>query len=90
MTETTLDPETLSAFGFDADSVGALVRYVQAGEVRRSHGPCVQPIRLSGSRTLVHAGTGEVLHEFTSQQLPGGVLTVPCGNRRASACVARH
>ncbi len=86
MTETALDPETLAAFGFGPDAVGQLIRYVQATEVRRSHGPCVQPIRLTGSRTLVHAVTGEVLHEFTSDDLPGGAITVPCGNRRESAC----
>lgn len=51
-------------------------------------GSCARPIRLRGSSVTVDTSTGEVLGTFTSTDLPGEELLVPCGNRRETACPA--
>lgn len=71
---------------FTFPDIGQLARVALAGDVARHAGPCVAPVHLSGSRLVVEAATGRVLRRFTSADLPGGVLTVRCGNRRASHC----
>ena len=53
-----------------------------------SAGRCSCPIKLVGSSTTVKLSTGEVVSTFTSAQLPGGRLTIACGNRRATVCPA--
>lgn len=51
-------------------------------------GGCVSPIKLVGHTTTRDAVTGEVVHVFSSADLPGGKLMIACGNRRASRCEA--
>ena len=49
-------------------------------------GGCEHPVYLRG-RTIVRArATGAVLAVFDAASQPGGVLMLPCGNRRASRC----
>ncbi|MEW9533894.1 replication initiator [Microbispora sp. NPDC049125] len=51
-------------------------------------GGCAHPIHLASESAIVDAGTGEVLHTYTTADEPGGRLLVACGNRRASVCPA--
>ena len=53
-----------------------------------SAGVCSCPIKLVGSSTTVDKYTGEVVSSFASAQLPGGRLTIACGNRRQTVCPA--
>jgi hypothetical protein len=56
-----------------------------AREVQRVEG-CAYPIRLQGWRERIHPETGELLARVVSARQPGGVLLVPCGDRRAAKC----
>src|SRR3954447_23603450 len=48
---------------------------------------CVRPVRLSGQIHTVDTTTGRILDtRHTTQDMPDGVLYVPCGARRASVC----
>jgi hypothetical protein len=49
-------------------------------------GGCAEPIHLHGQSTMIHAGTGEVLSSYDSENEPGGRLLVACGNRRRTRC----
>jgi hypothetical protein len=51
-------------------------------------GGCTSPVKLVGHSVTRDAATGEVLHVFSSADLPGGRLMIACGNRRASRCEA--
>lgn len=51
-------------------------------------GGCAYPVLLTGSATVVHAVTGEVLALYDSGRLPGERLAVRCGNRRTTVCPA--
>ncbi|WP_063771523.1 replication initiator [Streptacidiphilus albus] len=61
-----------------------LARVLAGHELTRS--TCTRPIRLVGSRTLVHRATGEIVHDFHSAHQPNSMITVPCGNRRHTVC----
>ncbi|GAA4459332.1 replication initiator [Phytohabitans houttuyneae] len=52
----------------------------------RLTGACANPIRLRGYRTVVDAGTGEVLDHYCTDDEPTGYRLVRCGNRRAVIC----
>ncbi|MEU7425035.1 replication initiator protein RepSA [Streptomyces sp. NPDC040750] len=88
MTETAttagLDPATLAdvlrlagSYGFD----------LLQEQIRRTGG-CTDPIRLVGSTVTRDRQTGHVLHSYSTDTEPGGILRVACGNRRASRCPA--
>jgi Replication initiator protein, pSAM2 len=47
---------------------------------------CAHPIRLHGRVRAVDLATGEVAPIYDTASEPGGVLRVPCGNRRESVC----
>lgn len=49
-------------------------------------GACKNPVVLTGRTELRDAATGAVLRVFDASSRPGGVLILPCGNRRASRC----
>jgi hypothetical protein len=51
-------------------------------------GGCSHPVRLRGGVSAVDLLTGEAVPVFDSTDQPGGVIYVPCGNRRESACPA--
>ncbi|MGW3829453.1 replication initiator, partial [Streptomyces sp. NPDC005071] len=77
----TEDPgEFLESLRFD------LSRSIQ-DQIRRTGG-CTDPIRLTGSTVTRDAATGHVLHSYSTDTEPGGVLRLACGNRRASRCPA--
>src|ERR1700677_4034945 len=47
---------------------------------------CTRPVRLFGRVDYLDSATGEVLHRYTTEHEPGGVLRVPCKTRRATRC----
>jgi hypothetical protein len=51
-------------------------------------GSCMNPIRLRGYYQRIDASTGEVLAMLGSAATPGGIVLVPCNDRRASCCPA--
>ncbi|MEU3630722.1 replication initiator protein RepSA [Streptomyces fradiae] len=79
-----LDPATLSDVLRLAGSPG----FDRLTEQLRRTGGCAAPIRLSGGTKLLDPATKTVLHAYTTDNEPGGVLRVACGNRRASRCPA--
>ncbi|MFF9360507.1 replication initiator protein RepSA [Streptomyces griseoluteus] len=56
-------------------------------QIRRTGG-CTDPIRLTGTTVTRDTATGHVLHHYSTDTEPGGVLRIACGNRRASRCPA--
>ncbi|AJE84008.1 replication initiation protein [Streptomyces albus] len=54
-------------------------------QIRRTGG-CSDPIRLTGATKTLDRTTNTVLHAYSTDTEPGGVLRVACGNRRASRC----
>jgi hypothetical protein len=66
--------------------VGNPEHYTRWRQQLASTGYCSQPIRLSGSRTVVDAGTGEIRSSYSTGDEPDGALLVACGNRRATRC----
>jgi hypothetical protein len=59
----------------------------EAREVRRAEG-CADPIRLRGWHERIDPVTGELLARVVTAGRAGGVLLVPCGDRRAAKCPA--
>jgi Replication initiator protein, pSAM2 len=51
-------------------------------------GGCSHPVRLRGGVSAVDLLTGEAVPVFNSADSPDGLIYVPCGNRRESACPA--
>ncbi len=54
----------------------------------RATGGCRQPIHLRGKVEHYDQATGQLLHRYTTNREPDGVLRVPCKTRRASRCPA--
>ncbi|MEV5973003.1 replication initiator protein RepSA [Streptomyces sp. NPDC051921] len=77
-----LDPATLS----DLLRVAGAPGFDRLTEQIRRTGGCAAPIRLAGGTKLLDPSTRTVLHAYSTEGEPGGVLRVACGNRRASRC----
>ncbi|MFI9593600.1 replication initiator [Nonomuraea sp. NPDC052265] len=58
-----------------------------AHQIKRTGG-CRQPIHLRGKVEHFDQATGQLLHRYSTNREPGGVLRVPCKTRRASRCPA--
>lgn len=80
------DAEHARAVALDLARLSARGDLPQLIHQLRRTGGCTHPIHLTGSRTLLHAPTGQVLHRYDTTTEPGGRLRVACGNRRASRC----
>lgn len=79
---TALDTVDLQALGLPAaHGLAGLVRAIEAKDLLERAGACAHPFRLTGSREVIDAATGELLDRETDRQ-----ITVSCGNRRASVC----
>jgi len=50
-------------------------------------GGCSAPVMLMGHTITRDRATGEVVHVFKSEDLPFGLLMVPCRNRRQTVCL---
>ncbi|GAA4907831.1 replication initiator protein RepSA [Streptomyces coeruleoprunus] len=80
--------------GLDATTLADVLRVAASGDfdrwqeqIRRTGG-CTDPIRLIGATKTIDPATGTVLHSYSTDHEPGGMLRVACGNRRASRCPA--
>ncbi|MFJ6115057.1 replication initiator protein RepSA [Streptomyces sp. NPDC092129] len=85
---------TATVAGLDAATLADVLRVAASSDfdrwqeqIRRTGG-CADPIRLAGSTKTIDPATGTVLHPYTTENEPGGMLRVACGNRRASRCPA--
>jgi hypothetical protein len=51
-------------------------------------GNCANPVRLRGRIDVIDRATGEKATIYDATNEPGGVLRIPCGNRREDICPA--
>ncbi len=85
---------TATVAGLDAATLADVLRVAASSDFDRWQeqikrtGGCSDPIRLAGSTKTIDPTTGTVLHHYTTEHEPGGMLRVACGNRRASRCPA--
>jgi hypothetical protein len=86
-----LTPRTDDGLGVGA-SAGALLHLASSADFHRweqqlaNTGNCVNPVRLVGRITATDRATGQAATMYDTAAEPGGVLLVPCGNRREEAC----
>ncbi|MGI5515044.1 replication initiator protein RepSA [Streptomyces sp. CA-106131] len=86
--------DTATAAGLDTATLADVLRVAASGDFDRWQdqikrtGGCADPIRLVGATKTIDPTTGTVLHHYTTEHEPGGMLRVACGNRRASRCPA--
>ena len=86
------DAATLA--GLDSATLGDVLRVAGSAhfdrwqdQIRRTGG-CSDPIRLAGTTKTIDPTTKTVLYAYTTENEPGGMLRIACGNRRASRCPA--
>ncbi|MFJ3667737.1 replication initiator protein RepSA [Streptomyces sp. NPDC090106] len=79
-----LDPATLT----DVLRVAGSDGFDRWQEQIKRTGGCSDPIRLMGGTKTIDPATKTVLHAYTTEHEPGGMLRIACGNRRASRCPA--
>jgi hypothetical protein len=86
--------DTATAAGLDTVTLADVLKVASSGDFDRWQeqikrtGGCADPIRLVGATKTIDPATGTVLHQYTTEHEPGGMLRVACGNRRASRCPA--
>ncbi len=49
-------------------------------------GNCANPVRLRGRVDAIDRATGQIAAIYDTTDEPGGVLRIPCGNRREHIC----
>ncbi|MET7886216.1 replication initiator protein RepSA [Streptomyces avermitilis] len=86
--------DSATAAGLDAATLSDVLRVAGSADfdrwqeqIRRTGG-CSDPIRLTGATKTIDPTTKTVLHAYTTEHEPGGMLRIACGNRRASRCPA--
>ncbi len=86
--------DTATMAGLDAATLTDVLRVAASADFDRwqeqikGTGGCSDPIRLVGGTKTIDPATKTVLHAYTTEHEPGGMLRVACGNRRASRCPA--
>lgn len=89
----TLTPGTGDGPGMGV-SAGQLLRLATRDDFHRweqqltATGNCANPIRLEGKITALDRATGQTATLYDTKAEPGGVLRIPCGNRREHVCPA--
>ena len=87
----TFTPGTSDGLGVEAPA-GALLEFASRDDFSRweeqlaATGNCVRPIRLHGRIDAIDRATGETANIYNTGSEPGGVLRIPCGNRREHVC----
>jgi hypothetical protein len=76
----------VASLALTADAFGPAFRDWVRGIERL--GGCSGPVMLMGHTITRDAESGVVVHAFHSADLPGGVLMLPCRNRRERVCIA--
>ena len=73
---------------------GELLNFIAGDDFARweaqltATGNCANPVRLSGRIDAIDWATGEIATIYDTASEPGGVLRIPCGNRREDICPA--
>ncbi|MEU0647065.1 replication initiator protein RepSA [Streptomyces umbrinus] len=86
--------DTATLAGLDLATLGDVLRVAGHPDFDRWHeqirrtGGCSDPIRLVGATKTLDPATKTVLHAYSTEHEPGGMLRIACGNRRASRCPA--
>ncbi|MFH8464980.1 replication initiator protein RepSA [Streptomyces sp. NPDC017991] len=86
--------DTATLAGLDPATLSDVLRVAGADDFDRWHeqikrtGGCSDPIRLTGATKTIDPTTKTVLHAYSTEDEPGGMLRIACGNRRASRCPA--
>ncbi|MEU3342588.1 replication initiator protein RepSA [Streptomyces sp. NPDC006668] len=86
--------DTATLAGLDAATLADVLRVANRADFDRWQeqikrtGGCSDPIRLIGATKTIDPTTKTVLHAYTTEDEPGGMLRIACGNRRASRCPA--
>ncbi|MFI5554284.1 replication initiator protein RepSA [Streptomyces sp. NPDC051738] len=86
--------DTATLAGLDAATLADVLRVAASDgfdrwqeQIKRTGG-CSDPIRLTGGTKTIDPATKTVMHAYTTEHEPGGMLRIACGNRRASRCPA--
>jgi excisionase family DNA binding protein len=75
-------------------SAGAVLELAARDDFQRweaqlaATGHCAAPVRLQGRIEAIDLATGQARVVYDTDTEPGGVLRIPCGNRREHACPA--
>ena len=75
-------------------SAGELLKLAASDDFARweqqlaATGNCANPVRLHGRIDAIDRATGEKASIYDTTNEPGGVLRIPCGNRREHICPA--
>ncbi|MFF4504626.1 replication initiator protein RepSA [Streptomyces sp. NPDC001401] len=86
--------DTATMAGLDAATLADVLRVAGSADFDRWQdqikrtGGCSDPIRLIGATKTIDPATKTVLHAYSTDTEPGGMLRIACGNRRASRCPA--
>ena len=73
-------------------SAGELLNFASGADFARwerqlaTTGNCANPVRLRGRIDAIDRATGEKATIYDTASEPGGVLRIPCGNRREDIC----
>src|SRR5215468_2242406 len=73
-------------------SAGELLNFASGDDFARwerqltTTGNCANPVRLRGRIDAIDRATGEKATIYDTASEPGGVLRIPCGNRREDIC----
>jgi hypothetical protein len=89
----TLTPRPDDGLGAGA-SAGTILELASRDDFHRweaqltATGHCASPVRLQGRIDAIDRATGQARVVYDTDTEPGGVLRIPCGNRREHACPA--
>src|SRR5262252_165919 len=75
--------------GTSSDRPSLALSWAELAEYARDaarSGGCTRPVRLKGHLDAIDLATGERRTMYDTTAEPGGVLLMPCGNRRESVC----
>ena len=70
----------------DDTAPGGRADFAQWQQELSDTGRCHHPVQVKGTVRAIDLTTGEVRPVYTTASEPGGVLLLPCGNRRETAC----
>jgi hypothetical protein len=77
--------------GGSSDRSNLALSWAELAEYARDaarSGGCTRPVRLKGHLDAIDLATGERRAMYDTATEPGGVLLMPCGNRREAICPA--
>lgn len=89
----TLTPRPDDGLGAGA-SAGTILELASRDDFHRweaqltATGHCASPVRLQGRIDAIDRATGQARVVYDTDTEPGGVLRIPCGNRREHICLA--